>query len=62
MLQAEGKLYSDTVVHSGVGLHWVLHPKWALQVDYRYFKGFGDGYADQTLMSTVVYRFADGEK
>ena len=62
MLGAEGKAYSDTVIHTGIGLHWTLQPKWALQLDYRYFKGFGDGFADQTLMSTIVYRFAEGEK
>ena len=52
---------SDTAIHSGVGVHWVLSPKWALQFDYRYFYEKKNSHTDQSVMSTLVYRFGNGE-
>ncbi|MBV1916257.1 MAG: porin family protein [Pseudomonadales bacterium] len=53
---------SDTAVHSGVGVHWALSPKWAVQFDYRYFYEKKNSHTDQSVMSTLVYRFGDGER
>ena len=52
---------SDTAIHSGIGVHWALSPKWAVQFDYRYFHEKKNSHADQSIMSTLVYRFGNGE-
>lgn len=62
ILQGEGKVSSETTLHSGVGVHWVIDPKWALQADWRYMYSFDDSNNDQTLMTTIVYRFGEGER
>lgn len=61
ILQAEGKISSETTLHTGLGLHWRLSPKWALRADWRYFYSFDEDIADQTFMTTAVFRFAGGE-
>lgn len=59
---AEGNITSDATIHSGVGVHWVVNPKVAFQVDYRYFYSFNGEFNDQSTMASLVYRFAEGER
>ena len=62
MLQGEGRVASDAAIHGGVGVHWAINPKWAWQLDYRYFYAFNDSFQEQSLMASIVYRVGDGER
>ena len=47
--------------NAGLGLHWKLHRKWALQADWiNYYDHEKDTY-DQMLNAGLIYRFGRGE-
>lgn len=60
-LQGEGKIADDTTMQLGLGLNWVINPKWSLRGDWRYLQVLDESAADQMFMTTLVYRFQDGE-
>ena len=48
--------------NAGLGLHWKVHRKWALQADWiNYFSSSSLETHDQTLNASIVYRFGRGE-
>jgi len=47
--------------NAGLGLHWKLHQKWALQADWiNYYSPSKDTF-DQNLNTSLTYRFGQGE-
>lgn len=60
-LQGEGKLGDDTTAQLGVGINWVVDPKWSVRGDWRYLQVLDESAADQMFMTSIVYRFGDGE-
>ncbi|HSR87334.1 MAG TPA: DUF3943 domain-containing protein [Pontiella sp.] len=48
-------------LNAGLGVHYQIHPKWALQSDWiNYFSESDDG-RDEMLSASIVYRFGRGE-
>lgn len=47
--------------NAGMGLHWKLHPKWALQTDWVNYYNLNENTYDQNINTTLVYRFGQGE-
>ncbi|MEN7973386.1 MAG: DUF3943 domain-containing protein [Verrucomicrobiota bacterium] len=47
--------------NAGIGLHWQLHRKWALQADWINYYGHDEETYDQNLNASLVYRFGHGE-
>ena len=60
-LQGEGKWSDSTTTQLGFGLNWVLSPKWSLRGDWRYLYVLDESAADEMFMTSIVYRFSDGE-
>ncbi len=48
-------------LNAGLGLHWKLHNKWALQADWINYYSFQDDAYDQTVNASLIYRFGGGE-
>ncbi|MCP5206089.1 MAG: porin family protein [Hahellaceae bacterium] len=53
--------FDETQINAGIGLHYRLNPNWAVRGDIRNFYSIDAETNDQTLMMSIVYRFADGE-
>lgn len=53
--------FDETQLNAGFGLHYRLNPNWAVRGDIRNFYSIDAETNDQTLMISIVYRFADGE-
>ncbi|WP_028113766.1 DUF3943 domain-containing protein [Ferrimonas kyonanensis] len=49
-------------VNGGLGLHWQLHPNWALQADWRHFHSTRFSTTDDLLATQLIYRFGRGER
>ena len=47
--------------NTGVGLHWQLHRKWALQADWINYFSSADETHDQNITVGIIYRFGLGE-
>ena len=47
--------------NAGLGLHWRLHRKWALQADWINYFGTSKETYDQGINASLVYRFGQGE-
>lgn len=47
--------------NAGLGLHWKLHNKWALQADWVNYYSFDQDTYDQNINASFVYRFGGGE-
>ncbi len=47
--------------NGGVGLHYHLHPKWALQTDWHHYYSPSKKTYDHTANAGIVYRFGRGE-
>ncbi len=48
-------------LNAGLGLHWKLHNKWALQADWVNYYSTSQGTYDQNLNASLIYRFGGGE-
>lgn len=53
---------ANTTGHVGVGMHYAINKKWAGQLDYRYFSALHESFQEQSLMTSIVYRFGKGER
>ncbi|RBW43195.1 DUF3943 domain-containing protein [Psychromonas sp. B3M02] len=49
-------------INAGVGLHYRLNAKWALQADLVDYFTSDTGSHDQLLSGKIIYRFGEGEK
>ncbi len=47
--------------NAGLGLHWKLHNKWALQANWINYYSFELDTYDQNLNASLLYRFGGGE-
>lgn len=48
-------------LNAGLGLHWRIHRKWALQADWVNYFSSADETHDQNINAGLVYRFGLGE-
>jgi hypothetical protein len=48
-------------LNAGLGLHWQLYSKWALQAEWVNYYSFQQDTYDQNINASLVYRFGQGE-
>ena len=57
--QDQTRLSDDTSINSGVGIRWVIAPKWSINLDWRALYSLDEHLADQAVISTLQYRFGE---